>query len=362
VRVIAFTRYGREAAATRQRLLQYIPALKAAGIDVRYEPLLGDEYVRSLAAGRSFSRVDVVRAYLGRFRALVSGPKAEIVWIYAENFPFLPGWFERLALGRSGAVIYDFDDAFFHNYDSSPKPLVRRLLGRKLHPLMRRAAACCCGNAYLEEYASRFCRRTMIVPTVVDTDAYRPRPSPRAPGEPLVIGWIGSPTTWRYLRPLLPLLQDLVRERGVRVRVVGAGPAAEADRFPGLDLVEWTESAEVADVQAMDIGIMPLPDETWALGKSGYKLIQYMGCGLPVVASPVGVNAEIVRHGETGFHAATIEQWGASLRQLLDDPDLRLRMGSGGRRRAEEEYSLKVHAPRLIELFKTVAAGPASND
>jgi len=360
VQVVAFTRYGREAAATRQRLLQYIPALSAAGIEVRYEPLLGDEYVRSLAAGRSFSRADVVRAYFRRARGLLAGPKAEIVWVYAENFPFLPGWFERLSLSRSRAVIYDFDDAFFHNYDSSPKPLVRALLGKKLQPLMRRAAACCCGNAYLEDYASRFCRRTLIVPTVVDTDSYKPGAAFRGPSDPLVIGWIGSPTTWRYLRPLLPLLEELVRERGVRVRVVGAGPQAETDRFPGLDLVEWTEAREVADVQAMDIGIMPLPDETWALGKSGYKLIQYMACGLPVVASPVGVNSDIVRHGETGFLAATPEQWSLFLKQLLDDPDLRLRMGCAGRKRAEEEYSLQVHAPRLIELFKSVAsAAPA---
>ena len=105
----------------------------------------------------------------------------------------------------------------------------------------------------------------------------------------------------------------------------------------------------------MDIGIMPVPDEIWALGKSGYKLIQYMACGLPVVASPIGVNRQIVRHGETGFQAATPEEWSISLRRLLDEPDLRARMGSAGRRLAEVEYSLKVHAPRLIELFKSVA-------
>jgi glycosyltransferase involved in cell wall biosynthesis len=355
VRVVAFTRYGREAASTRQRLLQYIPALNAAGIEVRYEPLLSDEYVRNLATGRSSSWFDVLRAYLKRARTLLAGPKAEIVWVYAENFPLLPGWFELLALSRSRTVIYDMDDAFFHNYDSSPKLVVRALLGKKLQPLLRRASACCCGNAYLEGYASRFCRKTMIVPTVVDTDAYKPRTAARGAGEPLVIGWIGSPTTWRYLRPLLPILQDLVRERGVRVRVVGAGWEAEKDRFPGLDLVEWTESGEVGEVQRMDIGIMPVPDEIWALGKSGYKLIQYMACGLPVVASPIGVNRQIVRHGETGFQAATPEEWSISLRRLLDEPDLRARMGSAGRRLAEGEYSLKVHAPRLIELFKSVA-------
>ncbi|MDP9413958.1 MAG: glycosyltransferase family 4 protein [Pseudomonadota bacterium] len=355
MQIAAFTRYGRQAASTRQRLLQYIPALNAAGIDVAFEPLLDDEYIRSLAAGGAFSRLDVASSYLRRLRGLLSRPSADIIWIYAELFPYLPGWFERLALSRSRAIVYDFDDAFFHNYDASPNPLVRTLLGRKLEPLLRRASACCCGNAYLEDYASRFCERTMVVPTVVDTAHYTPRIMPSDPSRPVVIGWIGSPTTWRYMRPMLPLLAELVRERGVKVRVVGAGPKAEQDRFPGLELLDWAENREVADVQGMDIGIMPVPDEIWALGKSGYKLIQYMACGLPVVASPVGVNRDIVAHGASGFLATTPAEWRSSLSLLLDDADLRLRMGLAGRKHAEEDYSLAVHAPRLAGLLRSVA-------
>jgi glycosyltransferase involved in cell wall biosynthesis len=143
----------------------------------------------------------------------------------------------------------------------------------------------------------------------------------------------------------------------VKVRVVGAGPAAEADRFPGLELVEWTESGEVADVQDMDIGVMPVADEFWALGKSGYKLIQYMACGLPVVASPVGVNRDIVSHRVSGFHATSLEEWRNCLGTLIDDAGLRSRMGSAGRKRVEEEYSLQVHAPRLAALLRSVAQG-----
>jgi glycosyltransferase involved in cell wall biosynthesis len=354
MQINAFTRHGREAASTRQRLLQYIPALEAAGFRVDFEPLLGDDYVRSLVDGGSFSRLDVAQSYLKRMRGLLSGPGADIVWIYAELFPYLPGWFERLALSRSRAVVYDYDDAFFHTYDSSSNPLVRGLLGRKFEPLLRRASACSCGNAYLLDYASRFCRRSIIIPTVVNTDLYKPRTEQTDPHRPLVIGWIGSPSTWGYLRPFLPLLAELSRERGIRARVVGAGVQAEKETFPGLELVDWAESREVADVQAMDIGIMPVPDDFWARGKSGYKLIQYMACGLPVVASPVGVNRDIVAHGISGFQATTPGEWRAALVALIENADLRTRMGLAGRKRAEEEFSLHVQAPRLISLLRSV--------
>jgi glycosyltransferase involved in cell wall biosynthesis len=357
--ITAYTRYGHQAASTRQRLLQYIPALNAAGIDVRFEPLLDDQYVRALGNQGGFSRLKVARAYLKRAQDLLVSRRNEIIWVYAELFPFLPGWLERLALCRSGRVVYDFDDAFFHNYDASSSALVRGLLGRKLEPLLQRAAACCCGNAYLEAYASRFCQRTMVLPTVVDTNVYRPRETPQSPDKPLVVGWIGSSTTWRYVRPLLPLLAELAKERGIKIRVVGAGTHAQNDRFPGLELVEWTHLGEVADVQAMDVGIMPLPHETWAKGKSGYKLIQYMACGIPVVASPVGVNSEIIRDSETGFLATTPEEWRRALTRLLDDTALRFRMGVAGRERAVTRYSLAVHAPRLVELLSSITSAGA---
>lgn len=194
----------------------------------------------------------------------------------------------------------------------------------------------------------------MILPTVVDTDAYTPLSGARA--APLTIGWIGSPSTWRFVRPYLPLLSELVRDYGIRVRVVGAGVAAEVDSFDGLDLIEWTEATEIDEVRRMDIGIMPLPDEPWARGKSGYKLIQYMACGLPVIASPVGVNSEIVVGGVSGVLATDFAQWEAALRQLIGSAELRADMGREGRARAIERYSLQSQAPRLIAAFRSVVA------
>lgn len=354
MRVVAFTKYGAQAASTRQRLLQYRPALARAGIEVEWHALLGDDYVRGLTGGARPSRAAIAHRYTQRMRQLASVGQADLLWVYAELFPYLPAAFERFAFLRSVPVVYDFDDAFFHQYDDNARPAIRRLLGGKLEPLLRGANACACGNAYLRDYAARFCDTTIIMPTVVDTDVWRP--AARDPAAPVSIGWIGTPSTWAYMRPLLPLLAELAADRGIRVRVVGAGAQAQADRFDGVDLIGWSEATEIAEVASMDIGIMPLPDELWARGKSGYKLIQYMACGLPVVASPVGVNAEIVEDGVTGYLARSSEQWRAALVALLDDAARRRRMGQAGRQRAEARYSLAHCAPQMVSLLHQAAA------
>ena len=355
MRVLAFTKYDREAASTRQRLLQFLPALSAAGIDVDYRPLLDDAYVKCLATGARAPKAAIIRNYARRVGQLRRAPDYDLVWVYAELFPYLPALFEKLAYFSRRPVIYDFDDAFFVPYDCHQQALVRQLLGGKLKHLIAGAAAATCGNAFLQAYAQPLCERTLIVPTVVDTAAYHPAIG--ATAGPVTIGWIGSPSTWANLQPLLPLLASLCREYNVRVRAVGAGVQAERDQFDGLELVTWSERTEIRDVQAMDIGIMPLLDLPFQRGKSGYKLIQYMACGLPVVASPVGVNSEIVQPG-IGLLASSQTEWRAALERLIADPALRSSMGAAGRKRAVEAYSLASQAPRLVELFQSVGSRP----
>jgi glycosyltransferase involved in cell wall biosynthesis len=347
-RVLAFAKYGPAAASTRQRLLQYLPALADAGFEVEVRALLDDDYVRALAGGPAYPRGGIVQAYARRFGELRLAPKFDLLWVYAELFPYLPAPFERLAVKSGRPVVYDFDDAFFHEHEKS------MLLRDKLRPLITAAAAVCAGNEYLAAYARRWSDRVTVVPTVVDTQRYRPANSVRA--EAPVIGWIGSPSTWLFVRPMLPLIADLCGKTGARFLAVGAGEAAARDRFDGLELRPWAEDREFADIQSMDVGIMPLSDEPWARGKCGYKLIQYMACGLPVIASPVGVNKAIVEIGVNGFLAATDEEWCKALSALIGDADLRGRLGEKGRARVVEHYSLAVHAPRVVELFRSAAA------
>jgi glycosyltransferase involved in cell wall biosynthesis len=350
MKMIAFMKYGEKAASTRQRLLQFVPKLEAAGIEVDWFPLLGDHQINQ--TGRLRNAVPLLAAYLRRVLSLLRARRYDLVWIHKELFPYTPGWFEGL-IGRMGVpIVYDFDDAIFHNYDLNRNFMVRQLLGRRFEPLLRQVSAVSCGNAYLRDYAARFCPNSVVIPTVVDTDGYRPQSLARSGGPP-VIGWIGSHSTWAYVEPLVPMLETLVAEGRARVRIVGAGVAA-AD-FPAFEMIQWAEATEIAEVQAMDIGIMPLTNDPWSRGKCGYKLIQYMACGLPVVASPVGVNIDLAQPGVNGMLAETVEEWRGALVRLLDDETLRAAYGTTGRERVKRDFSLETHAPRFIALLRAAA-------
>ena len=166
--------------------------------------------------------------------------------------------------------------------------------------------------------------RIVQLPSVVDTDVYVP--GGRARQGPPVVGWIGSPTTAPYLRLVEDVLAGLVREGRVQVTLVGVEPGRTRWAFACAERA-WQAAREVADLQSFDIGIMPLPDEPWARGKCGFKLIQYMACGLPVVATPVGVNTDIVENGVNGFWASNTGEWVAALEKLKGDAALRRRLG-----------------------------------
>lgn len=350
MRMLAFMKYGSQAASARQRLMQYAPYLAEHDIHIEYLPLLGNDHMARVAAGGGKALLPTAAAYARRFFAILTRRDFDILWVQYELFPYLPGLIERLAKMSGKRIVVDYDDAIFHMYDAHRVPAIRRLLGRKLVPLLSSADTVICGNAYIQAYAGRYCPRTPIIPTVVDTNVFAPSPGARPDG-PVVIGWIGSPSTWGFVEPHLPWLLPLLERHDATLRVVGAGPRAKG--LPRVEAVEWTEATEVAHLQAMDIGIMPVVDDAWARGKCGYKLIQYMACGLPVIGAPVGVNSEIVADGENGFLAQTPDQWQAALVRLIGDADLRRDMGIRGRARAVERYSLAAHAPRLLEVLRS---------
>lgn len=354
MRVTAFTKYDREAASTRQRFLQYVPPLAEAGIELTYRPLIDDAYVRSLATGEDWSRLSILRAYAQRFIELLRGSDSDILWVHGELFPYLPLAFDRLVFRSGTPVVYDCDDAFFVPYEEHSSGMVRKLLSGKVEALIAGATAATCGNEFLVDHAKRFCSNSLLFPTILDTTIYRPAPPTKS--DAMTIGWIGSPSTWENVRPILPILADVCAERGARFRVVGAGNAAAVDEFPCMDLLPWSEESEVRDVQSFDVGISPLLDAPFQRGKSGYKLVQYMACGVPAIASPVGANTDVL-NTECGIFAATPEEWRRALTRLLNDVALRQRLGSAGRVRAVEHYSLHVHAPRLIRLFKQLHDG-----
>ncbi|ADE84846.1 glycosyltransferase [Rhodobacter capsulatus] len=353
LRVTILSRYSRMGASSRLRTMQYLPHLERAGVEVTLAPFFDDAYLRALYAGKRD------KGGLGRFlwRRLAhcgAARRADVIWVEKEALPWFPWPLERLFLPRGVPVISDHDDAVFHRYDQHRNPLVRRLLGRKIDGVMAHSALVTAGNRYLAERAAAAgAARIEIVPTVVDLDHYRV-PAPKPPGSRLVIGWIGTPGTWaKYMEPMRPLLAALAQQHDATILAVGAGEPPGAQGC--FDFRAWSEDTEAELICQMDIGLMPLPDTPWERGKCGYKLIQYMACGLPVVASPVGVNRDLVSPGENGFLATTEAEWRAALDRLAADPGLRRRMGAAGRQKVEQGYSLQVWGPRLVEMIRETA-------
>lgn len=330
------------------RTYQYRMALAEHGIEMAIAPLFGEDYVRTLYGGRG-RYADALSAYSRRITEMLRRSRYDALWIEKEALPWLPALIEFALLPRHLPFILDYDDAVFHRYDMHSSPIVRWALGRKLDRLMARAALVVAGNDYLADRARLTgVGRIAIVPTVVDLERYQPAFSPH-PG-PLTIGWIGSPTTVRYLERIKTVINGLVRAPSIRALAIGARPEQLAGS--AFEAVPWSEETEVADLRALDIGIMPLDDSPWERGKCGYKLIQYMAVGIPVVASPVGVNQKIVTHGENGFLADTESDWRDALASLLADGSLRRKMGAAGREKVEKDYSLATSAPRLAALIR----------
>lgn len=316
-------------------------------MEVVVASLFGDDYVIGLYRGK-IPLLSVLKAYVSRVKFMMRANHFDVVWVEKEMLPWIPAWIEFGLFSRNVSLVVDYDDAVFHRYDQHRFSQVRLLLGRKIDAVMRRADLVIVGNDYLGERARQAgARHVKLLPTVVDTSRYTVNHT--NPDKPVTIGWIGSPSTSRYLNLVAPVLQKMIVSHGVRIVAIGANPAQLMD-LP-FEVKSWSEDAEVEEIKRFDIGIMPLPDEPFERGKCGYKLIQYMACGKPVVASPVGVNSVIVRHGINGYLASNEAEWIQSFNNLLNDSALRLQMGNNGRTLVEVEYSLQITAPILANLL-----------
>lgn len=355
MKVLSLTRYSRQGASSRLRSLQYFPTLAAAGIQIEHRPLFDDAYLQKLYAKQSTGKQQLA-AIWARIKTLwaIKPGQYDVIWLEKELLPWLPYGLERLLLPRHTKLVIDYDDAIFHNYDQHKNPLVRAILGRKIDRLMARADAVVGGSPYLCERARHAgARQVIYLPTVIDLERYPELPRLSASDHPLRLGWMGTPFTSKFLQIIRAPLQLLAQRIDFELLVVGG-----AVEIPGVNVktVQWTESTEVGLIQQMDIGLMPLHDSAWEKGKCGYKLIQYMACGKAVVASPVGVNRQLVSEGVNGFCASSEAEWVSALERLLKDADLRQACGLASRQRVENLYCLQKTAPQLVALFKELNA------
>ena len=276
----------------------------------------------------------------------------DFILIEKEALPWMPGCIERFLLRRSRFAL-DFDDAQFHRYDAHYSWVVRTLFSKKIDRLISQAHVIISGNKYISNHCETVGAKSIeIIPTVVDLDRYKPKQVYTCAERPRIV-WIGTPETSRFLAIILGPLAELAKRYSFTLCVIGGSEII----MPGLNIevLPWSADMECAMISNCDIGIMPLPDAPWERGKCAYKLIQYMACGLPVVASPIGTNCDVIIDGENGFFATSGAEWVAQLGRLLCDAELRQRLGQTGRLRVQSYYSLQKSATQFINLIKKAA-------
>jgi glycosyltransferase involved in cell wall biosynthesis len=324
--------------SARARAFQLVPALREAGLDASV-----------LDPGALPKRLGLTRLY--RLAALRVARSADVVVVQKQLFD--RAMLRALTLANPH-LVYDFDDALYAPRDDDSADRERAESRERLDAVLARAKLVIAGNPELARYAEARAARVVVVPTVVDTDLYRPSPTLGQPRGPVVVGWAGTPANLAYLEPLRQTIRDVQRTGSVAVefRVICSRPPD----WPDVDVAfrRWTPDRAIDDIAEIDIGLMPLPDTPWTRGKCGFKALEHMALGRPPIASPVGVVREIVRHGRTGFLADGPTEWRAGLEQLIADPSLRSRLGHAARRDVVERYSVRANAPGLAELLASV--------
>lgn len=311
-------------ASFRQRIGIYLDFLRGKGIDCEVERFPSGSLARRMLFKKTanFDGVFIHKKRLNSFDAF---------------------WLRRYAQ----KIIYDFDDAVMYSDKNPDRPSRKRQ--KSFQRTIQLADMVIAGNSYLAEHAGRFHLNVNILPTGLDTQAYKPKTEPKSDNK-LWLVWIGSKSTLKYLSEIKPVLEEIGSRFGnVVLRII-------CDEFLHLKNMEvqecrWSEHRQADDLATSDIGLAPLPDNRFTKGKCGFKILQYAAAGLPVVASPVGANAEYIQDGTNGFHAVDGSAWIEKISLLLKDTELREQMGRMGRQKVRQ-FDLKVLGEQLVKLIK----------
>lgn len=339
MKVLLLTKYASRGPSSRYRFLQFIPAIQRAGHRVRVAPFFSNDYLDHLYSGRKVGWIYLAQRLLTRVLVCLTAKRFDLVWIEGELAPQVGHRLEALLRALLPAKrYYDYDDAIWLRY-----PELRR---KKFPPLWANASGITVGNQFLADAIRDHQSQITVVPTCIDWSRYR---NAQAGLEELIIGWIGTPNTLFYLKELEPVLVQLHKCIPFKLNVIGATwEHAELH----VNQVPWSVDREVEDLSDLAIGIMPLRDDPWSQGKCGLKLIQYLACGVPAVASPVGVNVTYIKESGGGRLAASHSEWLEHLEELLSQPQLRRQLGAKGRSWVQETVSVQIQSNAILKALE----------
>lgn len=345
MKLLCLCPYPEVGASSRYRVYQYRDKLSNLGIELRLDSELTEAAYRDKFKNHKLSALiiaTVMQSFIRRLFRIRYTDKSTLIMIHRKVNSRNHRLLDRIILPKNRNYVFDMDDAVFTEYP--------------IDHLLKRCAAVTVGNRYLADYVERAAPGVpvTIIPTTVDTSVWTV--AEQSAGGALVVGWIGTGSTFRrYLQPVLTDLVRVSREHGAEFRVIAGLDVKEATEAAGAVFVPWSLETEVREVQAFDIGVMPLHDDEYVRGKCAFKLIQYGAVGIPSVGTDIGANGEVVQNGVTGYLTASAADMVSQVGALLQDAPLRERMGRAARQVIEQKFSLESQVPVLADVFRRVA-------
>jgi glycosyltransferase involved in cell wall biosynthesis len=350
IKILFLPKYSLSGPSSRYRFYQYFEIIKTYDIRFSVSPFFRDSYVNIMYSSGRKSYIEAFISFIRRFFLFFSFFRYDLIVIEYELLPYFPAIFEKLLRIMRKNYIVDYDDAVFLKYDLNKRSIVKTIFRRKIEKVIQSAQAVITGNKYLYDYALKFNTNVHLIPTVVSRIRYDEVPPP-VKKEKFILGWTGSLTTSKYIIPLCTMFRDLKRE-DIQINLIGFDKQLRY-LLEGIDVnwIDWTQETEIEEIKKFSVGIMPLADDAWSAGKCGFKLIQYMACKLPVIASPVGVNKEMIVNGINGFLVSGIEDWKRSILFLADNPAEAMIMGKKGYAKFIDNYSLESVTEKYITVI-----------
>lgn len=341
------------APSQRLKFEQYFECFQENGWEIVVEPFINIKFWNIIyEKGKFFKKLlYTVSSYLRRFRLLFKIRNYDAVYVHLWVTPFGPPFFESVVRRRARRLIYDIDDlVYLRNTKSRAHPLVTVVKGRrKPIYLMKHAWHVITCTPYLDEFVRQYNSHTTDISSTVDTDTRYKPVNKYCDSEIATIGWSGSISTSKYFYLLTSAIKKLAKTHQFKLVTMG-DPKINIDGL-NIESLPWEESSEIETLQRFDIGVYPLPNEQWVYGKSGLKAIQYMALGIPTVATAIGANFRVIENGVSGFLVGSDEEWVAALSKLLDDAELRKRIGLNARKRVEENFSVKANKQKYLDIL-----------
>lgn len=338
----------------RLKYEQYFDIFRENGYEITVSPFMSESFQKIVyQRGKYLQKTFwTIAGYCKRVRDLFRIRQYDLVYTFLWVAPFAPPVFEKLTRRLAKKMIYDIDDLVFLNPPSSSNPLVHYLRSSKNHiSLMRSADHVITCTPYLDSFVRQYNQNTTDISSTINTNLYRPKKS-YAVKDKFIIGWSGSHSTSKYLHLLDDVFRELAKTYSFKLLVMG--DASFAIEGVEVEAIPWKEEYEIDVISSFDIGVYPLPDEQWVLGKSGLKALQYMAAGVPTVATSIGTILRIIRHGENGLLVTTKDEWKEALTNLMESEELRRRLGGQGAQTVEKDYSINANKRVYLSILDQV--------